>query len=164
MVISAPVNSVDGRVRLSWHRYTHLTHTQTHTAVIIIKPDCKTSLAACQSKPVPNSLSWSKTHRQVRRLGWTEPLLSLLGFSDPATPFSPQFVFPLLLWQWLLLTFLSLTSPLWSTLLKSKSLQGRHQDINLCDSLPGPAGLENQGWGAVCSQTEGWKPFWAELD
>lgn len=54
MVISVPINTVDSRVRLSWHRYTHLTHTQTHTAVIIIKPNCKTSLAACQTEPVPN--------------------------------------------------------------------------------------------------------------
>lgn len=88
MAISVPVNTVDGRARLSWHRYTHLTHTQAHTAVIIIKPDCKTSLAACQSERAPNSPSrGSKTHRQVRRLRRTEPLLSLFAFSDPSSLF-----------------------------------------------------------------------------
>lgn len=110
-----------------------LTHTQTHTAVIITKPDCKTSLAVCQTASCQTSCHVDpQTYRQVCRFHWkhslsggkplTVPFLSTLLFLYlvslihlSALPFSLQLLFTLF-------PFLSLTSPLWSSRLKSQSL------------------------------------------
>lgn len=109
-----------------------LTHTQTHTAVIITKPDCKTSLAVCQTAscqtsrhvdPKPTDRSTDYTENiACRGKTLTAPFLSTVLFLYLVSlihlsplPFSLQLLFTLF-------PFLSLTSPLWSSLLKSQCL------------------------------------------
>lgn len=132
-------------------------HTQTHTAVIIIKPNCKTSLAACQSEPVPNQPSCgSNTHRQVRRTCWTEPRLSSLGFFWSILSRSPALcsVSSLSSFDSGYFSPFCLQPRVADLLFLNPSLSwGWHQDVNLV-SLPGPGGLEKRGWGGVCSQKE----------
>lgn len=131
-------------------------HTQTHTAVIIIKPNCKTSLAACQTEPVPNQPSCGpNTHRQVRRTCWTEPRLSLLGFPDPF------FGVPLLS-AVCLFTFLSLTSCRWSPLLKSKSLMGLTSGHKPCFTARPRRVREARMRASVLTERGRWRGFWAE--
>lgn len=157
MVISMPINTVDGRVRLSWHHYAHLTHTDTHSChyyktwlqnIISGVPDRAGAKLAIEWIQNPQTGLQITLNRAALVFIWI--FRSIL----PLSPFPSQFVFALLFWQWLLFTFLSSTSPL----LKPQPLHWL-ASAHLCDSLSGPREWQNQRRaGARGPSRLGWKP------
>lgn len=155
MVISMPINTVDGRVRLSWHRYAHLTHTDTHSChyyktwlqnIISSVPDRAGAKLAIEWIQNPQTGLQITLNRAALVFIWI--FWSIL----PLSPFSSQFVFALLFWQWLLFPLLSSTSPLWPTLLKPRSLHwlASGHEASLGFTAPGPREWQNQRRGGAC--------------